>query len=243
MKVTMPKEITELSTRIEAARSEAETIRADIQRAEQAVQQAEGIASEIEAVSRKRAEQKALAFVSGKAADLAELDRQMADLERANRSALEDGTAASLAIAMLTEKLAQQESAVIELESERHALALEWLAGFREKAIDRYIKALNDLGPVLAEAIAADRARNTLGVRGESTAGYLVKALNTKEALPIPHARLVERQGMPAGIVVMDKPIAWLRDDTLGDREHAQLIAELRSAGVLPDGAEASGTA
>lgn len=243
MRITMPKEINELSASIAAARSEVDITRQNIARAEQAVKQAEGITAEIEAVSRKRAEQKALAFVTGKPADLAELDRQMHDLERANRSALEDGTAASLAVAMLTEKLAQQESVVTELEGARHTQALEWLASVREKAIDRYIKALNDLGPVLAEAVAADRARNALGVRGESTAAYLVKALNAKDALPVPHARLVERQGMPAGIVVMDKPIAWLRDDTLGDREHAQLIAELQSAGVLPDGAEASGTA
>lgn len=243
MKVTMPKEITELSARIAEAHSEIHITRQNIARAEQAVKQAEGITAEIEDLSRKRAEQKALAFVSGKPADLAELNRQMEGLERANRSALEDGTAASLAVTMLTEKLAQQEDAISEMERARHTQALEWLTSVREKAIDRYIKALNDLGVVLAEAVAADRARDALGVRGESTARYLVKALNTMEALPVPHARLIERQGMPAGIVVMDKPIAWLRDDTLGDREHAQLIAELLSAGVLPDGVEANGTA
>lgn len=250
MRITMPKEINELSASIAAARSEVDITRQNIARAEQAVKQAEGITAEIEAVSRKRAEQKALAFVTGKPADLAELDRQMHDLERANRSALEDGTAASLAVAMLTEKLAQQESVVTELEGARHTQALEWLASVREKAIDRYIKALNDLGPVLAEAVAADRARNALGVRGDSTAEWLLKALSTKtEALPIPFYRMVERKEeylassnfpLPK---IYDKPIAWLRDDTLGDREHAQLIAELQTAGALLDGAEASGTA
>ncbi len=234
MKVSMPKEISELSTRIAAARSEVDVTRQGISRAEQAIQQADGITAEIEAVSRKRAEQKALAFVSGKPADLAELDGQMADLERANRNALEDGVAAAMALEMLTEKLAQQEQALAALTEERHTRALEWLSGCREKAVDRYIKALNDLGPVLAEAVAADRACVDLGFRGESPAEHLLKALRHKDALPVPWHRRVEREGVPLGITLLDAPITWLRDTTLGDCELEQFVAELLSVGALP---------
>lgn len=231
MKVTMPKEITELSVRIDAARSEVETTRADIQRAEQAVQQAEGIAAEIEAVSSKRAEQKALAFVSRQPADLAELDRQMADLERANRSALEDGTAAAMATAMLAEKLAQQESTVAELDEARRSLAIAWLEDRREKAIDRYIKALVDLGPIVAEAMAADRARVSLGNALRQYGIWLRDSFKTN-APPMPHHKMLPNKFIPTLPVY---PVSWLRDSTHGDAEHEQFIAELKSAGLLPD--------
>jgi hypothetical protein len=234
MKTAMPKAITDLSERITAAKHECDTIAADIGRAEEAAKQAERITAEIEAVSRERAERKAMAFVSRQPADLAELDKQMAELESANRSALEDGTAAAMAAAMLKEKLAQQEKAVAELESERHTLALEWLAGCREKAIDRYIKALSDLGPVLAEAVAADRACHDLGARGESIAEHLLKAMHQEDALPVPWRRRIQREGTPPGITLMDPPFGWWRDDTLGDPEHAQFLYELRGAGLLP---------
>lgn len=239
MKAAIPKEITDLSERITVAQRERDTITADIARAEEAAQQAERITAEIEAVSRERAERKALAFVSRQPADLAELDKQMAELERANRSALEDGTAAAMAAAILKEKLAQQEKAVVELEGERHAQALEWLDGCREKAIDRYIKALCDLGPVLAEAVAADRARFALGFRGESVTDHLLKALRVEAALPVPFRHMVERKddnqasgGWPWP-KIYDKPMVWLRDSTLGDREQAQFLAELQGAGLL----------
>lgn len=240
MKVTIPKEIADLGQRITVAQQERDTIAADIARAEEAAKQAERITAEIEAVSRERAQRKAMAFVSRQPVDLAELDKQMDELERANRSALEDGAAAAIAIEMLSERLAQQQKAIAELEGERQTLALEWLEGWREKAIDRYIRALNDLGPVLAEAVAADRARVALGFRGESTAAHLLKVLRTEHALPVPFRRMVERKedyleaaNFPSP-KIYDKPIAWLRDETLGDREQAQLIVELQGAGLLP---------
>ena len=80
MKVTIPKEIADLGQRITVAQQERDTIAADIARAEEASQQAERITAEIEAVSRKRAQQKAMAFISRQPADLAELDKQMDEL-------------------------------------------------------------------------------------------------------------------------------------------------------------------
>lgn len=240
MKVTIPKEITDLGQRITAAQQERDTIAADIGRAEEAAKQAERITAEIEAVSRERAERKAMAFVSRQPADLAELDKQMEELERANRSALEDGTAAAMAAVMLKDKLAQCEEAVTSLTEQRRQLALSWLDDRREKALDRYIKLLDDLGPLVAEMRAADKARRALGYFPaypgfSSPSEWLLAALRDSDTLPVPSSRHVPvNPDNPMLKDVMASPVRWMRAPDFADREFEQIIAELQGAGLLP---------
>lgn len=240
MKVTIPKEIAELGQRITAARQERDTIAADIARAEEASQQAERITAEIEAVSRERAQRKAMAFVSRQPADLAELDKQMAELESANRSALEDGTAAAMAAAMLKEKLAQCEEAISNLTEQRRQLALSWLDDRCEKALDRYIKLLDDLGPLVADMRAADKARTALGYLpnypGQSSPSeWLLAAVRNGDALPVPSSRhLPVNPDNPTLNHVRISPVRWMRAPDFAEREFEQVIAELQGAGLLP---------
>lgn len=240
MKITIPKEIADLGQRITAAKQERDTIAADIARAEEASQQAERITAEIEAVSRERAQRKAMAFVSRLPADLAELDKQMAELESANRSALEDGTAAAMAAAMLKEKLAQCEEAISNFTEQRRQLALSWLDDRREKALDRYIKLLDDLGPLVAEMRAADKARTALGYLPaypglSSPSEWLLAAVRSGDTLPVPSSRHVPvNPDNPMLKDVMVSPVRWMRASDFADREFEQVIAELQGAGLLP---------
>lgn len=240
MKITIPKEIADLGQRITVAQQERDTIAADIARAEEAAKQVERITAEIEAVSRERAQRKAMAFVSRQPADLAELDKQMDELERANRSALEDGTAAAMAAVMLKEKLAQCEDAVTSLTEQRRQLALAWLDDRREKALDRYIKLLNDLEPLVAEMRAADKARSALGYLppfpgSSSCSEWLLAAMRNGDALPVPSSRHVPvNPDNPMLKDVMVSPVRWMRAPDFADREFEQIIAELQGAGLLP---------
>jgi hypothetical protein len=113
------------------------------------------------------------------------------------------------------------------LEEQRRELALTWLADRREKAIDRYIKTLTELGPIVAEISATDRARGKLGDHKNMFGHGLVKAFRSAD-VPIPFSRKIQ---MPAGYFT---PIAWLRDIHYGDNELEQVYAELQEVGVLP---------
>src|SRR6185437_2853784 len=102
---------------------------------------------------------KAEAFIAGTKADIAELDRQEAELEKASRKAREDGKAGALAIEMLEERIAGLESEIAGLSEQRKAAVLDWLDQRTEAALDSFMGKLEALGPVLAEAIAVDTAR------------------------------------------------------------------------------------
>jgi chromosome segregation ATPase len=227
MKAQAPKEIQALSSEIDSKKLEIETINTDIERAQAAVAQAENLDRELDALTKKRAEQRAQAFVSRQPADMAELDSQLESLERSSRSIREDGTAAALAIVLLEAKRAEIETHTASLQERRKQAATDWLASRRERAIDRYMELIHSLGPILAEAAAADKARrNFMGVTTSHSAygEWLLTAIK-ENVFPYPFTR---GKQMPAGNV---HPFDWLRDPQLVDRELEKVRGELAAAG------------
>ncbi|MGN6728604.1 MAG: hypothetical protein ACTHJG_02090 [Rhodanobacteraceae bacterium] len=226
----MPKQIHEFTAAIQAKQSKIEQCRADIERAGAAAREAERLESEISALSDKRALIKASAFIAGTKADHAEIDRQEAELEKASRKAREDGKAGALAIVMLNESIAAIESEIGDLTEQRKAAAQKWLDQRSEAAIDRYIGALQDLGPILAEAVAADMVRRRLA--GDYWPGLAGFFKDHSWNLPIPYEKQVQVPGREEG--VRRTPIEWTyRKSLLGDAECGQISNELKEAGVL----------
>lgn len=95
-----PKKIGDLSKTISDSINRIEEIDSDIRRAEAASQEA----SNLDELSRERAERRALAFVAKTTADVADLNRREEELGRASRQSIEDGQAAWPAIGMLAEQ-------------------------------------------------------------------------------------------------------------------------------------------
>lgn len=229
MKITLPKEVVALAAEISAKRQTIEQHRADIARADTTAKKADEIAGEIEALSRKRAEHKALAFVAGKPADVAELDRKQDELERGSRQAREDGVSAALAITMLEAKIGEAEAEIEQLAEQRKSKTLEWFAAQREKAVDRYLDALRALGPITADAMAIESARRQ--VTGEPFRfDDLFKAVRTLE-FPIPHNRKLDVGKYNDRY--WRTPIEWMLDSDHGKPEREQLLALLQEQGVL----------
>jgi hypothetical protein len=113
------------------------------------------------------------------------------------------------------------------LEEQRREAVLNWLAARRERAIDRYLKALDDLGPIVAEINSSDRARSRFGDFNDSFGLQLLRNFR-KSDVPIPQSRKIQK---PYGF---HTPIAWLSDETHGNNELEQIFAELEAVGALP---------
>lgn len=109
---TFPKAVQDLTAAITAKQRARESIQGDIERAKAAAHKAEQMEAELAALSQQRAARKAQAFISRQSIDLADLDKQLDDLERASRLAREDGVAAALAIDLLQARLAEIEIAI-----------------------------------------------------------------------------------------------------------------------------------
>jgi len=229
MKATaIPKPIHELSAAIQGKHDAIKRCRADIERAGAAAREAEHLEGELAALSDKRARVKAEAFIAGTKADIAELDRQEAELEKASRKAREDGKAGALAIEMLEERIAGLESEIAGLSEQRKAAVLDWLDQRTEAALDSFMGKLEALGPVLAEAIAVDTARNQL--RGNFHPG-LAGLFRGKWELPVPYSRQEPVPGRPD---VRRISIEWyLSKSELGQAEFVQLSGELEAVGVI----------
>ncbi|NMX50130.1 hypothetical protein [Pseudomonas veronii] len=223
-----PKKISDLSKAISEGFVIIEQINSDIQRAETASQVADTIASQLDELSRERAERRAMAFVCKTTADVADLNAREEELERASRQAIEDGQAATIAIGLLTEKQAGVMTEIEQRKQERHSLAVEWLKQLRHNAINRYIQTLVDIGAPLADACAADRTLHALGA-GEFLATGLLERIRVAD-FAIPHSYKVQRDS--ASIKTFDAPVPWLRDKTLGDAETQALADELRNVGL-----------
>lgn len=230
MKISIPKEVTGLTGEIRTRRAAIEQHRADIERANEAATKAQQFEADLAALSDKRAKIKAEAFISGKPADLKELDRQEAELESASRRAREDGKAGAMAAEMLQAKITDTEAEIEQLEEQRKAKTLEWLAAQREKAIDRWLDALSALGPIVAEALAFESARRQI-VGGHHVEDSLKKAQSAVGAVPRGRATLEERPLNQSQWV--QAPIDWIADREHGKREREQLFAELTDAEVL----------
>ncbi len=230
MKMVLPKELIDLSAAIARKQGECDAIRADLERAAIASTAAEEITAELAALSQRRAELKAQAFISRQPADLTELDAKEEKLERASRSAREDGTAAAIAITLLNSQLEEAEIAIQQITEQRRELALKWLEDRRERALDRYVKALNDLGPIIAEAGAADLARGPLGDFNRRPGSWLLAEWRTTP-LPIPGSHM---EYWDANRERPKMPIAWRRDIKHGVTEHDSLLVLFREAGLLP---------
>jgi len=224
----IPKPIHELSAAIQGKHDAIKQCRADIERAGAAAREAERLEGELAALSDKRARVKAEAFIAGTKADIAELDRQEAELEKASRKAREDGKAGALAIEMLGERIAGLESEIAGLSEQRKAAVLGWLDRRAETALDVFIEQLEALGPVLAEAIAVDTTRNRL--RGNLHPG-LAGLFRGAWGVPVPDSR---KERVPGRDGVLKTPIRWLQSKAeLGQAEFVQLSGELEAVGVI----------
>jgi len=129
-------------------------------------------------------------------------------------------------------KLAAALEELAALEEQRRQLALRWLDDRRERAIDAYIKALTDLGPLIAEAAAADAVRAALGDLNEPrrTGAWLRQAWRNTD-IPIPASRM--EQLNIGGVMHPRTPLAWRRvaDHSTDARE--SLLALFREEGLL----------
>lgn len=225
------KKISELSAIVVAGEAKIEQHRTDILRAIQATLEAQKIADELTALSRKRAELKAQAFFSKTTADTSELDKQEKALERAGRQAVEDGQAAELAIEMLQEQINTTEEELGGVQEDRKQLTVQWLKDHRHKAIERYIAALNALGQPLADAFAVDQLLNSLDARDLQTGDWLLRKVRNI-GIAVPHSYKIERPGRQGQSEIYDVPVAWFADESLGLAEAAALRKELREAGL-----------
>jgi chromosome segregation ATPase len=227
MKTIVPKEIQALSAEIETKKAEIETINADIERAQLAVAEADGWEREMEALTKKRAEQRAQAFVSRQPADMAELDSQLEALERSNRTVREEGIAAALAISLLETKRSEVESATAALQERRKQATADWLKERSIKAIDRYIEALQSLGPVIAEAAGADHLRRRFeiasSIHREPGLWLLAEIKTNMFPYPFTHAKQAHHGRV--------HPFDWMRDLELAERESEKIRDELAAAG------------
>lgn len=234
MNAKLPKEITALTAQIHDLEARIETARADIDRAGAAARDAERLEGELSALSDKRARVKAEAFIAGTKADIAELDRQEAELEKASRRAREDGKAGALAVQLLEEKIAEHEAEIARLEEDRKSKAVEWLTAQREKAVDQWLDALSALGPIVADALAAEAARRALGAgvfRGGDDP--FKRAQHGSHALRLLSGRRTFEEAPGNNGRWSPPPIVWVDDQEHGKRERDQLIAEITAAGVL----------
>jgi hypothetical protein len=116
------------------------------------------------------------------------------------------------------------------LEGQRRELVVAWLADRREKAIDRYIKALLDLGPIIAETVAMDKARARFGDYNPTHGLWILSELRQVD-LPIPWTRQIPSPNPQ--VTQRRSPITWLRDPAHGDIELELVLSELRAAGVV----------
>lgn len=223
-----PKKISDLSKAISEGFAIIEQISSDIQRAETAAQVADTIATQLDELSRERAERRAMAFVCKTTADVTDLNAREEELERASRQAIEDGQAATIAIGMLVEKRDGIVQEVEQLKQERRGLTVEWLKQLRNDAINRYICVLSDIGAPLADAFAADHAMQALGA-GEHLVSKMIKKIRVAD-FAIPHSHKIRRS--TSSIEIYDAPVPWLHDKTLGDAETQALADELRNVGL-----------
>ncbi len=232
MKITLPKPITELSVAIAGYQAEADRRHEDIKRASDAFARAERLTGELEALTQRRAQLQAEAFISRKPADLSEIDAQEEKLEHASRAARADGRAAEIAIAMLNAQLEELATKIEQASEERRKLALDWLEDRRERALDRYIKALADLGPIIAEAAAADGVRGEFGDFNENRRhGAWVRQEWRKTEVPIPSTRM--EQLNVCGQTRTRTPLAWRRELDHSTPERESLLALFREAGLI----------
>ncbi|MBV6753018.1 hypothetical protein KV580_22095 [Pseudomonas chlororaphis] len=224
-------QITQHSAVINAGLAKIAGIDADILRATEAILEADKIVGELEALSKQRAELKARAFVAKTVADTAELDKQEKALARAGRQAVEDGQAAAIAIEMLKENRTEIQSEIEAVSEQRKEVVIAWLADHRDKAIKRYIAVLNDLGAPLAEAYAVDKLLAELDSRDSLDGDWLLKQVRYGGVI-VPHSHKVERVDTGSTKPIYDAPVAWLRDEALGEPESAKLLEDLRGAGL-----------
>jgi hypothetical protein len=121
------------------------------------------------------------------------------------------------------------------LQEQRRVAVLEWLEDQRETAIDSYIAALQAIGPLLAPAIAADRARSKFG-DDQLAPGAWIRSRLRAQNFPVPANRAIP----PTDAILANNPwasgtspIIWMHEETLGDIEHDQILAQLQAAGAL----------
>jgi hypothetical protein len=233
---SLPKQITDLTTAIKSYQAECERRHADIERASLAFTEAARLTGELEALALRRAELKAQAFISRQPADLKEVDAQEEKLERASRAARSDGSAAEIAIGILRGQLAELAIKISAATEERRQLSLAWLEDRRERALDRYMVLIAELGLIVAEAFAADKAQGALGdlhwSRRPGTV-LLEKWHEIERGALVPNSRKTWNESDPMHPRQVC-PITWFNDRELGKPELAALLAQLHDAGVLP---------
>jgi len=115
------------------------------------------------------------------------------------------------------------------LEEQRRELVIALLVERREKALDGYINKLLELGPIVAEVAALDKARAVFGAYKPTPGIWLRDEFRTVE-FPIPHHRLIPSPN--PSITQRYSPISWLRDTTLGSSELEDILAELKALGA-----------
>lgn len=224
------KVIQALTDAIKLKEAELEKIAGDVARANDAVNEADQFQAQINEVSRKRAEAKALAFVDGRKADTAEFDRQEKELERLSKQAIEDSAAATIAIELLNAKSAAITQQISELDAQRKTAAVAWLAAYREASLDRYIKAIKELCDAAALAIAADGIIHSLQPRlGEGYFPVMLRELKEFD-FPMPLHRHVE---VPARPGARQSPARWNKFISPRGPEYGGLIEELQRLGVV----------
>lgn len=232
MKITLPKEIRALTSAIAGYQAESDRRHADIERAREAFTKAERLTTELHALAERRAQLQAEAFIQRTQVDLSELDAEEQALESASRAARSDGRTAEIAIGMLNKQLEELTAKIEQTNEERLQLALRWLEDRHERATDRYLALLDDLGDVIAEMAAIDGARPRLGDHRNRQAGNWVRAEWKKFDVPVPFGRKVPIGNASSPNYVT--PILWRRNPEHSKPELAVLLAQLHDAGVLP---------
>lgn len=223
-----------------------ETALAEIGQVEERVYVTDAEASALQAqmiaLSTQRTEVRAIALIENKPADTGVLDEEEQKLERALRRAAEDAASAQMALGMLNAERGAIQAEIVDLQARQHAAAIEHLIAEREAALDVYVVALEGLGPLIARALACDRAIFKLDPNHRGASGkWLYDAVRKAGALPIPlnrcEVRRFERPATPGGLGGAEEsvisPLEWLRyNPAFGDAELVALTEALAAVGV-----------
>jgi hypothetical protein len=223
------REVKKISQQIADKQAELTVLEDDKARCQKAATAGDRTVQLLDRLRRRKAEIEAEAFVANKTADTVTIDAEILGLEEGTSKVLADSRAALLALDLLEAKHVAGLQLISELDEKRLQTALDWLAERRNAALDAYEKALNDLGPVIAEAAASDAIRARLGDSKQNSGAWLRNALR-EQTFPIPPSRL-DRSAVPAWSAGVT-PILWQRDIEHGAAEKDEILVELAQAGL-----------
>ncbi len=197
-------------------------IRNDLDRCNQAISSADQFDGALNVLRERRGVLLAEAFINSTVADSSELDAQIRDTEIASTNARLAGAAATTALSIVQERLANETAARASLVKELNHVVIETIREQFFEAETSYIKAVETMKDAIYRMAAAASVVSMFGGKDgllNQVESYRSMLSDKGLAIPVPNA--VGRLGRPG----------WLFGH-LGKDETAELLNQLRQTGV-----------